>query len=83
MMIYKILGSRDFAGSPVVRTSSSSAAGRGSVPGWGIKIPHAVQCGQKKKKKRMPLPLDVVSEHYFIFLEHSFKKEKLKTPQKK
>ena len=37
----------------------------------------------KKKKKRMPLPLDVVSEHYFIFLEHSFKKEKLKTPQKK
>ena len=26
--------------------------GTGLIPGWGPKIPHAAQCGQKKKKKR-------------------------------
>jgi len=54
----------DVPGGPGIKTSSSNAAGTGSIPGWGIKIPHAVQYGQKKKK-RMPLPLNVVSEHYF------------------
>ena len=28
-----------------------TAKGRGSIPGWGIKIPQATQCIQKKKKK--------------------------------
>ena len=28
-----------------------TAGGPGSIPGWGTKIPHAVQRSQKKKKK--------------------------------
>ena len=31
----------DFAGGPVVKTSSSNAGVVGSIPGWGAKIPHA------------------------------------------
>ena len=38
----EILRSMDVPGGPVVKTSSSNAAGTGSIPGWGIKIPHAV-----------------------------------------
>ena len=33
--------SRDFPGSPVVKTSPSNAGGVGSIPGRGAKIPHA------------------------------------------
>ena len=31
----------------------------GLIPGWGTKIPHAVQCGQDKKKKKK-------KSHYFL-----------------
>ena len=24
----------------------------GPIPGWGTKVPHALQCGQKKKRKK-------------------------------
>ena len=34
---------RDFPGGPVVRNSPSNARGEGSIPGWGAKIPHALQ----------------------------------------
>jgi len=37
------------------KTSPSSAGGVGSIPGQGTKIPHASQCGQKKKKKKPAL----------------------------
>ena len=33
-----------------LRLHTSTAAGVGSVPGQGTKIPHAVWCGQEKKK---------------------------------
>ena len=32
---------------------SSNAGGMGSIPGQGIKIPHAVQGGQEIKKKKV------------------------------
>ena len=32
-----------------VRLCPSNAGGMGSIPGWGTKIQHAVQCGQKHK----------------------------------
>ena len=32
---------RDFPGSPVVKTSPANAGGAGSIPGQGAKIPHA------------------------------------------
>ena len=32
---------RDFPGSPVVKTSLSNTRGVGSIPGQGVKIPHA------------------------------------------
>ena len=41
---------------PVVKTpkqvKTSKAGGKGLIPGWEIKIPHAVWCGQKIKKKK-------------------------------
>ena len=33
--------SRDFPGSPVVKTLPSNEGGTGLIPGWGAKIPHA------------------------------------------
>ena len=36
---------------------TSTAGGTGSIPGWGTKIPHAVQRGQEKKKKKSHLYL--------------------------
>ena len=30
--------------------NASTSEGLGSIPGWGTKIPQAVQCGQKIKK---------------------------------
>ena len=34
----------------MVRTWHFHFWGLGSIPGWGTKIPQAMQCGQKKKK---------------------------------
>ena len=34
---------RDFPGGPVVKTFPSNAAGMSLIPGWGAKIPHALQ----------------------------------------
>ena len=38
-----------------LRLLTSTAGDTGSTPGWATKIPHAVQCGQKKKKRRRDL----------------------------
>jgi len=35
----------------MVKTLSFNAEGVSSIPGWGTRIPHAAQCGQKKEKK--------------------------------
>ena len=43
---------KDFPGGPVVKTLPSNTGDMGSIPGWGTKIPHAVGCGQKLKKKK-------------------------------
>ena len=34
---------RDFPGGPVVKNWSGNAGEAGSIPGWGIKIPHATE----------------------------------------
>ena len=34
---------RDFPGSPVVKTLSYNAGGTDSIPGWGAKISHSSQ----------------------------------------
>ena len=39
----------DFPSGPVVKTPSSNAEDAGSNPGWGTKIPHATEYGQKFK----------------------------------
>ena len=44
----------EFPGGPVVRTlcfRCTTEEGTCSIPGWGTKIPQAVQYGQEKKKK--------------------------------
>ena len=42
----------DFPGSPVAKTSASTAGDVGPVPGWGAKIPHALQPKKSKHTKR-------------------------------
>ena len=47
----------DFSSGPVVKTSPSSAEGKGSIPGRGTKIPRAVHRGrniEEKEKKKKP-----------------------------
>ena len=39
-----------------LRLHDSTAEGVGSIPGWGAKIPHAPQLGQKRKKPAMKKP---------------------------
>ena len=34
-----------------LRLLTSTAGDTGSIPGWAMKIPHAVQCGQKKRRR--------------------------------
>ena len=41
---------RDFFGSPVVKTPHLHFKGHGWIPDWGIKIPHATRYGQNKIK---------------------------------
>ena len=43
----------------MVRTWCFHCGGPGSIPGWGIKIPQALQCGQKKRM------LTGTGTHYF------------------
>ena len=47
---------------------SSNAGGMGSIPGQGIKIPHAVQHGQEIKKKKKVAKLCVLLYLLFYFL---------------
>ena len=42
----------DFPGGLVVQLCTSTAGGAGLIPGQGTKIPHAMRCGQKFKKKK-------------------------------
>ena len=44
----------DFPGDPVVKTLPSNAAGAGSIPDQGAKIPHASQPKQNKTKQKNP-----------------------------
>ena len=39
-------------GGPVVKTSPSKAEGAGSIPGWGSKVPHALEPKQNKQTKK-------------------------------
>ena len=43
---------RDFPGGPVVGTPPSNAGGAGSIPGRGVKIPHASQPKSQHIKQR-------------------------------
>ena len=45
------MGTRDFPGNPVVRTSPFNAEDVGSIPGWGAKIPHTSQPKTRLKKQ--------------------------------
>ena len=43
---------RDFPGGPVVKTSPSNAGGVGSIPGWGARVPHALQPKDQNIKQK-------------------------------
>ena len=64
--------SGDFPGDLVAKTLPSNAGRTGSIPGWGIKIPHAKGYGLKKncagltkhlrvkKKKKKNIDTDII-----------------------
>lgn len=58
---------REFAGSAVVRTHTSTAGG--TVPGGGTKTPQAVQHGQKKRKSTLYECIQRINAHteFYIF----------------
>ena len=43
---------RDFPGGPVVKTLPSCASGEDSIPGWGVKILHALGSKTQNIKKK-------------------------------
>ena len=43
---------RDFPGHPVIETSPSKAGCMGSIPGWGVKIPHALGPKNQNEKQK-------------------------------
>ena len=44
----------DFRGSPVVKNLPANAGDRGSIPGWGTKIPHATTTSSYAATKKIP-----------------------------
>ena len=54
-----------------LRLWASTAEGMGLIPGQGTKIPHAVQGGKKKKKKKVSLrnflKKDCIKEKVMLF----------------
>ena len=42
----------EFLGAPVVRTWRFHCRGPGSIPGWGAKILHTLQCGKNKQTNK-------------------------------
>ena len=46
----RVLTLENFPGGPMVKNLPSNTEDPGSIPGWGIKIPHAIPHGQKEKK---------------------------------
>ena len=58
----------DFSSGPVVKTSPSNAEGKGSIPGWRTKIPHAVHCGRKiEEKGKKNLSLTIGDDHIGVY----------------
>ena len=43
---------RDFPDSPMVKTSPSNVGDMGLIPGWGAKIPHALQPKNQNIKQK-------------------------------
>ena len=65
------------------RLHASSVGDMGSIPCQGTKIPHAVQCGQKKKKKKILALTSFLSGlqiYLFIIILHKREKNNVVYP---
>lgn len=51
ILISKKISERDFSGGPVVKAPPSNVGGAGLIPGRETKVPHAMGCSQKLKRK--------------------------------
>ena len=45
-----------------LRLHVSNTWNSGSVPGWGTKLPHAMQCSQKKKRREREREKELIFE---------------------
>ena len=59
---------RDFPSNPVVKPLPSNAEGMGLIPGWGAKMPHALQPKKQSIKQK---------QYYNKFNKKNFKKKKV------
>ena len=53
-----------------LRLRASNAGGTGSIPGWGTKIPHAVQQSKKTKTKTKNLGINQTKEVKDLYAEN-------------
>ena len=60
---------KDFPGGPVVKTLPSSASGEGSIPGWGVKIPHALGSKTPDIKKKKKQYCNKFNKDFFFFFK--------------
>ena len=46
-----------------LRLHAPTAGGMGSIPGWGTKVPHAIQLGHSKKKDKNKIFVNIDKGH--------------------
>ena len=69
---------RDLPGGPVVKTSPSKAGDAGSVPDWGVKIPHASSPKKTKhKKKRSNIVTNPIKTLKMIYIKKKWSTSKI------
>ena len=64
----------DFPGSSVVKTSPSNAGGTGLIPGWGAKIPHALQPKNQNIKNKSNIVTNSMKTLKMVHIKKIFKK---------
>ena len=58
---------RDFPGGPVVKTLPSCASGEDLIPGWGVKILHALGSKTQNIKKKQEQYCNKFNKDIFFF----------------
>ena len=76
MVNLKVAPTKECLGGSVVRTQCLHCRGPGLIPVQGTKIPQAMQCSQKKKKKKLNTFIYLLTGYsnafHFVCLQRGF-----------